>query len=258
MIKQTKQIAAPAILLCGHGSRAPETTIEFKAVVAKVKNHFSPLSISGAFLSHNNPSIPHKLQTLYDRGFREIIVQPVTLYHANHSKGDIPTLLAAFKKNHPDVIFHYGTSLGLMPQIIEAAEQSIASVIGKIDPEECKLLIVGRGSKNREVADQTIKLCQNLHSRLGLGDSRYCYNLISAPHVKDALTQAVDSHYNHIIILPFLLFSGRLLSNIYEETNHIAQKHPQFTFLKAPHLGPSDMTAKAIISKISRQLNSSS
>lgn len=258
MNKQTKQMRPPAILLCGHGSRDPDAAKEFKAVVAKIMNHFAPISVSGAFLSYNEPSIPQELQTLYDQGFREIIVQPVTLYHASHSKGDIPVLLADFKQHHPDIMLHYGSSLGLMPQVIEATAQSVASVMEGIDPEECKLLIVGRGSKDRMISDQTLKLCQKLHNRLGLGDSRYCYNSISAPHIKDALSQAAHSHYHHIIIMPFLLFSGRLLSNIHGEIEQAAQKYPHFTFLKAPHLGPFDITAEALISKITPSLNSTS
>ena len=258
MNKQEKKMLPPAILLCGHGSRDPQAAIEFKSVVAKVQNHFSPLSVSGAFLSYNDPSISHQLQALYDRSYREVIVQPVTLYNANHSTDDIPALLTDFKSHHPDIVFHYGSALGLMPQIIEAAEQSITSVMGGNDPEECKLLLVGRGSKDQMISDQTIKLCQKLHNRLGLGDSRYCYSFISAPHLKDALTQAANSHYHHIIILPFLLFSGRLLSDIHKEIDHAAQKHTHFTFLKAPHLGPLDITAEALISKINQCLKLSS
>lgn len=240
----------PTILLCGHGSRDPEAATEFHCLVRKIQEKLGPQSVTGAFLKFNSPSIGTALQAIYDRGIREIIVQPVTLYNAGHTKTDIPEILAQFKKAHPDVHLRYGASLGLTPPVIEATISAIQSVMPDVDLEDCKLLVIGRGSKDIMVADQIINLCQKLHDWIDFGDSRYCYSLDSAPLLETALKQAGQSHYPHIIVLPFLLFSGHLLSDIHSKIDAAIKKYPAFTFHKAPHLGSHDFIADAVIHNI--------
>lgn len=240
----------PAILLCGHGSRDPEGAAEFLHLVGKVQKNLAPQTVTGAFLEFNSPAILPALQDIYEQGHREIIVQPVTLYNAGHTKCDIPEIMAQFTKSHPGACLRYGSFLGLIQPVINAAISAIQSILPDADPEDCKLLVIGRGSRDRMVADQTINLCQKLHDWMDFGDSRYCYSFESAPLLETALTQAAQSHYPHVVVLPFLLFSGRLLSDIYGKIDAAAEKYPAFTFHKVPHLGPQDFIADAVIQQI--------
>lgn len=239
-----------AVLLCGHGSQDPQGAAEFNSLVAKIQEKLAPRTVAGAFLKHNSPDILAALQDMYDQGKRDIIVQPVTLYNAGHTKYDIPGVLARFREIHPAVRLRYGAPLGLSRPVIEAAISVIQSILPDVALEDCKLLVIGRGSADRAVADQTINLCQKLHDWLDFGDSRYCYSHESVPLLATGLTQAGQSHYPHVIVLPFLLFSGRQLSTIYHEIDAAEKKYPAFTFHKVPPLGPQDFIVKAILQKI--------
>jgi len=254
MIKIEKN-SLPAVLLCGHGSRSAEGTFEFRRLLQKVQAALPSQKIEGAFLEFNAPTILAALQGLYDHGAREIIVQPLTLYKAGHTINDIPEILENFKRNHPDVRLHYGSYLGLSPPVIDSAVQAIKSVLPEYDLDDCKLLVVGRGSKDRMVADQTINLCRKLHDIFDFGDSRYCYSFESAPLLPKALIQAAQSHYPHVVVLPFLLFSGRLLSGISAEVDKAAMKYKNFTFHQAPPLGTNDHIVKAIIQRITAAIS---
>jgi len=241
---------SPAVLLCGHGSRSSEGTAEFHSLVMQIQRAMPGQRVAAAFLELQSPTITEGLQDIYDQGVREIILQPVTLYNGTHTRHDIPEIMTEFRKKNPDLRLHYGSFLGLTPSIIEAATSAVKSVMPDTAPEECKLLLVGRGSKDRLIADQTINLCRKLHDRLDMGDSRYCYASGGSPLLKTALRQAAESHYNHVIILPFLLFSGRLLSDIYGELDLAAEKYPDFTFYKAPPLGRKNDIVEAIMQRI--------
>jgi len=243
-------IAPPAIILCGHGSRSPDAAKEFNELARKIQRKIPGQPLMAAFLEFGSPTIRDGLQTYYDQGIREIILQPITLYKATHTTHDIPKIISEFAKSHPDVRLHYGSLLGLSPSVIEAAAKAVISVMPEIGAEGCKLLLVGRGSKDRLITDQTINLCQKLHERLDLGDSQYCYSFDSTPRLSSVLTQAASSHYNHVIILPYLLFSGRLLSNIYDEIDVVARKYPAFSFHKAPPIGGQSPIIEAIIENI--------
>ncbi len=244
------KISAPAVLLCGHGSRNPKAAKEFHDLAENIRRKLPDQPVRVAFLEFNAPGIQDGLQAFYDQGIRDIILQPVTLYNAGHTTRDIPEIISEFVEHHPDVRLHYGSFLGLSPAVIEAAANAVISVMPKGRAEDCKLLLVGRGSKDRHITDQTINLCQKLHERLDLGDSQYCYNSGAVPRLSTALTQAASSHYKHVIILPYLLFSGRLLSDIHAETDIAAKKYPEFSFHKAPPLGGQRQTVKAIIENI--------
>ncbi|MCF6215858.1 MAG: sirohydrochlorin chelatase [Emcibacter sp.] len=242
--------AATGVLLCGHGSRSPKAAKEFNDLAENIRREIPDQPVRAAFLEFNAPDILEGLRAFYDQGITEIIVQPVTLYNAGHTIRDIPKIISKFAESHPDVRLHYGSFLGLSPAVIEAAASAILSVMPKGQAQDSKLLLVGRGSKDRLITDQTINLCRALHERLDLGDSRYCYNFSNAPLLPTALTQAAASHYKHVIILPCLLFSGRLLSDIHAEIDIAAKKYPEFSFHKAPPLGGQSLIIKAIIKNI--------
>ncbi len=250
-----KRNNAATVLICGHGSRSSEGSAQFSRLVENIKRNLPERKIARAFLEHNQPGIMAALQDLHDQGERDFIIQPVTLYNAGHTRQDIPGILARFQEKYPDVRLQYGTALGLVPPVIEAASHGALSVMPDVAAEECKLLLVGRGTGDRMVADQTINLCRRLHDRLDFGDSSYCYYSENAPLLTAALTQAARSHYHHVIILPYLLFSGRLLSAIYREVDAAREKHPDFTFHKAPPLGTQSFMVDAVIEKINKAGN---
>tara|TARA_R110002072_G_scaffold261032_1_gene419613 strand:- start:476 stop:1243 length:768 start_codon:yes stop_codon:yes gene_type:complete len=249
-MRKTSFHNVPATLICGHGSRSPEAAAEFTSLLKNLQKARPDLPLAGAYLEFNSPTIPEGLQAFYDQGHRTIHVQPLTLYNAGHTKADIPDILSTFKDQNPDVILKYGSALGLTDQMIAVAAASVESVLPEGDRENCKLLVVGRGSKDRAVADQTITLCRKLHDRFDFGDSRYCYAADSAPLLDSALTQAARSHYPEVVVLPYLLFSGRLRRDIQTAITAAAAKYPDFTFHMAPHLGIQDALADAILAKI--------
>ncbi len=238
--------STPAILICGHGSRNPDAAPEFFRLVEKIRQRRPGQMITGAFLEFNQPTIEDALQDIYDQGERNIIAQPLTLYAADHSHRDIPDILNRFQQKHPDMTLRYGAALGLCPPVIDAAVHVVTPFL----QEDCEILVVGRGSPDRRVADQTINLCQKLHQRLPAHHIRYCYAGHSLPMLVPALEQAARSHYRAAVILPFLLFPGRLLEEIYHAVDGVAAQYPAVHFHKAPPLGPQNSIADAALVRI--------
>lgn len=240
----------PALLLCAHGSRSPEAATEFTVLMKRLQAARPKQTIAAAYLEFNRPSIPDALQALYETGHRTLHVQPLTLYNAPHTSRDMPELLADFKKKNPEVTLKYGTALGLTEEMVTVAVKAVQSVMPADTAENCKLLLVGRGSQDRSVADQSITLCRKLHERLDFGDSRYCYAAGMAPALESALRQAAQSHYPNVVVLPYLLFSGRLRQDIQDQVTRTAAKHPDFSFHMAPNLGEQDAFIDTLLAKI--------
>lgn len=249
MMNVVNQVSA--VLLCGHGSKSPQAGIEFYALMDKVRRKLWDQKLFGAFLDYDNPTIPEALQQIYDQGYRDIIVQPAMLYNAGHTKNDIPDMVAQFRKTHSDARLYYGGPLGVEALVVQAAADAVMAVLPPCDGEDVTLLVVGRGGRDRAVSDQTITLCRKLDACLEVGDSRYCYFSDGAPSLPSALTQAAHSHYGHVVVLPFLLFPGRLLSHIYAEIDKVAAHYPAFAFHKAPAIGMQDVIVDALVQKIS-------
>lgn len=239
-----------ALLLIAHGSRDADAARDFDRLLAKVRGHFPRREISGCFLKFNDPALMDRLQVLYDKGWRDFFIQPLTLYEADHTTRDIPAILADFKESHPDAFLCGGGALTPPEMIITAAVEAVQSVQPKGKIEDYKLLLVGRGAKDRTIADQTINLCRKLHECLDFGDTRYCYISENAPSYANALVQAAKSHYAHVIILPWLLFSGRLHKEICRQAHAASENNLGMTFHVTPPLGLQDALAEALVAQI--------
>ncbi|MEN3042866.1 MAG: CbiX/SirB N-terminal domain-containing protein [Fervidobacterium sp.] len=85
------------ILLVSHGSRVPESI----TVCEKVKNDLENLindKIELCYMELSKPSIEEKVEELYNKGYRNIIVLPFFLFEGMHIKMDIPKILEELAK----------------------------------------------------------------------------------------------------------------------------------------------------------------
>ena len=70
-----------------------------------------------------------------------------------------------------------------------------------------------------------------------LSRSETCYSGVTFPLVEPGLRQIVRSGYRRVVVFPYFLFSGVLVSRIVEHTRRVAADHPQIDFRSANYLG---------------------
>ena len=113
------------VMVCGHGSRDEDAVSEFLNFAKKLKNQLLQYELDWGFLEFANPVIKGGLDSLREKGIREILSVPVMLFAAGHAKNDIPSVLNAYQAQYPELSISYGRELGIDLKLIRAAGERV-------------------------------------------------------------------------------------------------------------------------------------
>lgn len=108
-----------ALLVLGHGSKAPEATETLAAVTAMIREKVSYDRVEYASLQLSEPLMSAVIKDLVAAGMERILVIPFLIAVGQHVKTDIPEELAAMRAEYPAVEMHLGSPLGADPRLAE-------------------------------------------------------------------------------------------------------------------------------------------
>ena len=108
-----------ALIILGHGSRAPEATETLAAITALVRKKVDYERVEYASLQLSEPDLPAVVGELYQAGFKRILVMPFLIATGVHVKTDIPEELEALSLKHPGLAMLLGEPLGADPRLAE-------------------------------------------------------------------------------------------------------------------------------------------
>jgi len=108
-----------ALIVLGHGSRAPEATETLAAVTAMVREKTDYARVAYASLQLSEPDLATVMQELVEAGMNRILVAPFLIATGQHVKEDIPNELAALREKYPGVEMHLGSPLGADERLAE-------------------------------------------------------------------------------------------------------------------------------------------
>ena len=228
------------VMVCGHGSRDEDAVSEFLNFAKKLKNQLLQYELDWGFLEFANPVIKSGLDSLRQKGIKEIMSVPVMLFAAGHAKNDIPSVLNAYQAQHPELSISYGRELGIDLKLVRAAGERVKEAIehadGYISPEETLLMVIGRGASDPDANSNVSKVTRMLWEGLGLGWAETAYSGVTFPLIKPGLEHASKLGYKRIVVFPYFLFTGILVKRIYQYTDLVAAEHPEIQFVKASYL----------------------
>jgi len=115
-----------AVLLLGHGSRAPGANANMNRVAAELRRRGQHQIVRCGFMELNEPSIPVAIKGLVESGATRIIVIPYFLHLGLHIREDIPELIAAQRREHAGVAIVLGGHLGFDPALVDIVEKRVA------------------------------------------------------------------------------------------------------------------------------------
>ncbi|MDW7729925.1 MAG: CbiX/SirB N-terminal domain-containing protein [Bacillota bacterium] len=108
-----------ALIILGHGSKAPEATETLAAVTAMVREKVSYDRVEYASLQLSEPLLPAVIKALVEAGMERILVIPFLIAAGQHVKTDIPEELVVLREKHPGVEMHLGSPLGADERLAE-------------------------------------------------------------------------------------------------------------------------------------------
>ena len=231
------------IMVCGHGSRNRKAVGEFAQLTTGLARLLPHHPLAYGYLEFAHPVISAGLDMLRSAGVDHVVAVPGMLFAAGHVKNDIPALLNRYSAA-TGLSISYGRELGMDARMVRAAADRIAAALpleargeqGDAMGQDTLLVVVGRGSRDPDANGNVAKITRMLVEGLGLGWGETCYAGVTFPQVEDCLRRVVGLGYRRIVVFPYFLFSGVLVSRIHRAVDRVATDHPQLDIRTAPYL----------------------
>ncbi len=228
------------LMVCGHGSRNRGAVREFATLAEGLRKRFPDWPVEYGYLEFAEPVIREGLDKLVASGCTRILAVPGMLFAAGHAKNDIPSVLNAYQAENAGVRIDYGRELAIDTRMVRAASERItealASADGDVPMHETLLVVVGRGSSDPDANSNVAKITRLLWEGMGFGWAETAYSGVTFPLVEPALEHAAKLGYRRIVVFPYFLFSGVLVSRIYSYTDQVAERFAGIEFVKAGYL----------------------
>ena len=181
-----------------------------------------------------------------------MIALPAMLFAAGHTKNDIPAVLNKYSADNGFLI-QYGRELGLNSLMIGAAGARLKETIDSnpiLPLSETLLVVAGRGSSDPDANSNVCKITRMLVEGFGFGWGETVFSGVTFPLVDPGLRHALKLGFKRVILLPYFLFSGVLVSRVREHSMRVANDNPDVKFLNASYLSDQDLVIDTFMERI--------
>ncbi|MEB3270595.1 MAG: CbiX/SirB N-terminal domain-containing protein [Synechococcus sp.] len=239
------------VLVCGHGSRNRLAVAEFASLAQALGRDLAPIPLAYGYLEFARPILRDGLDALRDSGVQHVLAVPAMLFAAGHAKNDIPSVLNTYAAE-TGLRIDYGRELGIDRRMIlaagariracleEAAAADRAAGRAAVPVQETLLVVVGRGSSDPDANSNVSKVTRMLVEGFGFGWGETLYSGVTFPLVEPGLRAVVRLGFRQIVVFPYFLFSGVLVSRIRQHSQRVADDHPGIRILQAGYLGEQE------------------
>lgn len=242
------------LVIVGHGSRDSNANAEFEQLVANFRSLHPEWDISHAYIEIAAPSLETALSASAVRNHR-VVVAPLFLFGAGHLKNDIPLALAAARERHPDVIFTATRELGVHPSLIELAFQRASSFLQQQHAgTKTAVIVVGRGASDPDANGDFCKLVRLFGEGRNFTWVLPSFIGITRPSFEEAVELVSRSRPDHILVVPYFIFAGRLLAKLQDQVAAFSARSPWIKTSLAPCLGMDDKVFSVMHERIEEAL----
>jgi len=236
------------VMICGHGSRNRLAVDEFARLAEGLRPLLPQVPVEYGYLEFARPILRDGLDRLREQGVKRVLAVPGMLFAAGHAKNDIPSVLNTYAAE-TGLRIDYGRELGVDLKMIQAAGARIREALERSDQAamaagatpvplaDTLLVVVGRGSSDPDANSNVAKVARMLVEGFGFGWGETVYSGVTFPLVEPGLRHVVRLGFRRIVVFPYFLFSGVLVSRIRQHTALVAADHPGVEFADAGYLG---------------------
>lgn len=129
------------LLGVAHGSKDPESQEVVRELLHRAAALRPGLQVADAYVDNASPSVRAALERLVGEGASDVVVLPLLLTPASHSKTDLAASVQAGRSAHPGLRLRYGRPLGPHPVLVELLGRRLAEA--GADPADPVVLVAG-------------------------------------------------------------------------------------------------------------------
>lgn len=218
---------APALLLLAHGSRDRRSGLATRALTHAVAGARPSVTVRHAFLDLSSPRAETVLRQLARSGHREVVVVPLLLTEAYHSRVDVPTVLAA--ASPPEMSVRRADVIGPDPLLVDALARGLGSGDG-FDG----VVLAAAGSSDTRALATVREVAAALGERYGVPCEA---GFASAqPDVVEAVGRLRRAGAHRIAVASYFLAPGRLYDRVIAAARDTTVLMVTEPFVAAPEL----------------------
>ncbi len=230
------------LLLVGHGSRCLISADQMYQIRDHTQAAMPDILVEVGFLEMTDPPAGIVLDHMVATGCQRIVILPLMLLAASHSKSDVPAIVLNGRNRHPHVELTFGSPLGVSPELIEIGASNIADV----DAEGLPLLVIARGTSEPDANGDAVKASRLLAEWT---DTDFLFNGFTGmtwPLVPEALRTVQKLGQPKIAVFFWFLCSGKLIERARDEISQFVDE-TGVEVVDAGYFGPDERLAKLII-----------
>ena len=195
------------LLGVAHGSKDDRSQQVVRELLSAASTLRPGLRAEGAYVDNASPSIRSMIATLADEGVDDIVVLPLLLTPASHSKTDVAASVQAARLEHPGVRFRYGRPLGPHPVLVEVLATRLAEAGVR---EGDAVVLVAGGSLDPDANAQIAATARLLWEGRGYASVDIAFASTTGPTVPEALERLQRLGTRRVAVAQYFLGPGRL------------------------------------------------
>jgi sirohydrochlorin cobaltochelatase len=236
------------LLAAAHGSRDPAAQEVVEDLLARARAQRPGLPTAAAYVDNASPSVRAALAGLVEQGSRDVVVLPLLLTPASHSKTDVAASVQAGRLAHPHVRLRYGRPLGPHPVLVDVLARRLAEAgAGADDP----VVLVAGGALDPDANAQVAATARLLFEGRSWPSVDVAFASTARPGVPEALERLRAQGHRRASVARYFLGPGHLPRLVERQ----AQSVDGLDVVVSAPLGSSDGLASLLLGRFDEVLH---
>lgn len=195
------------LLAVAHGSKDPDSQAGVRDLLARARRLRPGLRTADAYVDNASPSVRAALAALVAEGVDDVVLLPLLLTPASHSKTDVAASVQAGRAAHPGLRLRYGRPLGPHPVLVEGLALRLAEA-GARDADP--VLLVAGGALDPDANAQVAATARLLFEGRGWPSVDVAFASTARPGVPEALERLRAQGATRVSVARYFLGPGFL------------------------------------------------
>lgn len=235
---------AEHLLLVGHGSRSISGQEEMRRLTELVREARPGDDVRLGFLELSEPPASKVIAEMLADGIDEIVVVPLMLHAAGHSKSDVPAVVLEARATHPDARIAYARPFGVDAALLHLAHKRLADAGALGLP----LAVLARGTSDPDANAEATKAGRLLAEMSGTEMVISGFSGVTWPSVPDSLRQLRQLGADRIAAFAWYMATGVLLDRMKEDFARFTTK-TGIDVIDAGHFGAGPELAQLVLDR---------
>jgi len=232
----------PVLLGVAHGSRDPASQEGVRALLAGAAALRPGLRVADAYVDNASPSIRNAVQSLVDDGVRDVVVLPLLLTPASHSKTDVAASVQAGRLRHPGVRLRYGRPMGPHAALVSVLARRLREA--GADDDDPVVLVAG-GALDPDANAQVAAVARLLWEGRPWPSVDVAFASTTRPTVPEALDRLRRLGHRRASVARYFLGPGHLPRLVERQAAQV----PEVDVVVSAPLGPAPELSELLLER---------